>query len=61
MENKEIIYSVNDLMEILSVTRRTILLYIKQGKIKAFKMGNTWRITKKRFDEFVESNTNIKD
>jgi len=51
------IYTINDLMEILSVTRRTLLEYIKCNKIKAFKMGNEWRVTKQSLDDFIERNT----
>lgn len=51
------IYTVNDLMEILSVTRRTLLEYIKNGKIKAFKMGNEWRVTKQSLEDFIDRNT----
>ena len=51
------IYTINDLMEILSVTRRTLLEYIKNGKIKAFKMGNEWRVTKQSLEDFIDRNT----
>lgn len=50
----EIVYTVNDLMDILQVSRRTILKYIKEKRIKAFKLGYDWRITKKHLDEFIE-------
>ena len=51
------IYTINDLMEILSVTRRTLLEYIKNSKIKAFKMGNEWRVTKQSLEDFIDRNT----
>ena len=51
------IYTINDLMEILKVTRRTLQDYIKKGKIKAFKMGNEWRITRQSLEDFIERNT----
>lgn len=37
------------------LTRRTILKYIKQGKIKAFRVGQEWRITRKHYEEFIEN------
>jgi len=51
------IYTINDLMEILKVTRRTLQDYINRGKIKGFKMGNEWRITKQSLEDFIEKNT----
>lgn len=53
-KQNEVIYTVNDLMDILQVSRRTILKYIKDKKIKAFKLGYDWRITKKHLEEFIE-------
>lgn len=52
----DIIYTVNDLMDILQISRRTVLKYIKETKIRAFKIGYEWRITKKHLDEFIEKN-----
>jgi excisionase family DNA binding protein len=51
------VFTINDLMDILKVTRRTLLKYIKDGKLKAFKLGNEWRITNKQLEEFIEKNT----
>ncbi len=59
MEEKPIqIYTMNDLIEILGVTRITIIKYIKQGKIKGFKLGNTWRVTKEALEEFIKESEN---
>lgn len=51
-------YTVNDLMEILGVTRRTILTYIKQKRIRAFKLGNQWRVTEEELQNFIKRNSN---
>jgi excisionase family DNA binding protein len=51
------VYTINELMEILKVTRRTLQNYIKKGRIKAFKMGNEWRVTRPSLDDFIERNT----
>jgi len=40
MERNDEVLTLNELMEILKVTRKTLLLYIKMGKLKAFKIGN---------------------
>ena len=53
MERNDEILTINELMEILKVTRKTLLLYISKGKIKAFKVGNQWRITRDSLNAFI--------
>lgn len=57
MPTHDDVYTINDLMDILKVTRRTLLKYIKDGKLKAFKLGNEWRITNRQLEEFIDKNT----
>lgn len=47
------IYTVNEVMKILKLTRRTILGYINSGKIKASKVGNQYRISKEDLSQFL--------
>lgn len=54
MKSKVTIYTINDLIEMLGVSRTTIIKYIKQKKIRAFKVGNTWRITEQAFLEYIK-------
>lgn len=54
MKAKVTIYDINDLIEMLGVSRTTIIKYIKQKKIRAFKVGNTWRITEQAFLEYIK-------
>ena len=54
MKSKITIYTINDLIEMLGVSRTTIIKYIKQKKIRAFKVGNTWRITEQAFLEYIK-------
>lgn len=49
-----IVYDVNDLMKILKVSRTTIIRYIKDKKIKAFKVGNGYRITKEALMIYIK-------
>lgn len=51
-------YSVTDLIDILEVTRRTVLKYIKKGKLRAFKLGNQWRVTEEELQKFINRNSN---
>lgn len=51
-------YTLNDLIDILGVSRRTLHKYIKQGKLRAFKLGNQWRVTEAELNKFKEKNSN---
>ncbi len=51
-------YTLSDLIDILGVGRRTLLKYIKQGKLRAFKLGNQWRVTEAELNKFKEKNSN---
>lgn len=51
------VYTIQEVTEILKVSRRTIYNYIKADQIKAAKIGNSWRITQRALDEFLENGT----
>ena len=48
------VYTIEELVDLLHVTRRTIYNYIKAGKLKAVKMGKYWRVTGKALEAFLE-------
>lgn len=50
-----VVYSVDDVMDILQLSRNTILKYIKSKKIKASFIGNSYRIRKEDLDAFIDS------
>lgn len=54
--DKEVL-TLDDVMELLNITRRTLQRWIKDGKIKAVKVGNQLRIPKKYYLEYIEKNT----
>lgn len=54
METKIKIYKINDLIDILGVTRVTLIKYFREGKIRAFKIGNSWRITEEALMEYIK-------
>ncbi|HAX04030.1 MAG TPA: hypothetical protein DCX76_10625 [Acholeplasmataceae bacterium] len=56
VRKNENVYNINELQEILQVKRPTLLKYIKTKKIKAFKVGNQWRVTQEHLDEFIQRN-----
>lgn len=57
-KKSEPIYSISELIELLQLTRRTLLKYIKDRKLKAFKVGNAWRITQTQLNDFMTKHTN---
>ncbi len=52
------IYNLNDIMKILNISRPTIIRYIKNGRIKAFKVGHAYRVTKEALDTFIKNEEN---
>ena len=38
-------YDLKEVSEILKVTNRTLLTYIKQGRLRAVKLGKKWVVT----------------
>lgn len=53
---KDKLLTVNEIIEILKVSKLTIYRYIKAGKLPAYKVGRDYRITQKDFTGFMQSN-----
>lgn len=47
------LYNIKETAEILGVTTRTMQTYIKNGKIKARKIGRGWKFTENSIKEFI--------
>lgn len=56
MENLTL-YTVDEVAEILKVTKRTLYNFIKQGDIKAIKIGKYWRIRYIDLEKFINNGT----
>ena len=52
---KEVL-TINDVIELLSVSRRTVQNWIKDGKLKAVKIGSQIRIPREYYLEFMNKN-----
>jgi putative molybdopterin biosynthesis protein len=52
---KPTFYKVEEVAEMLQVTKMTIYRYIKAKKIKAYKIGKEIRIDGSDFQDFMES------
>lgn len=51
------VYTLKEIEDLLRVTRRTLYNWIKSGKLKAFRVGKEWRITKEALEEFTQTGT----
>lgn len=51
------VYTLEEVCEILSITKRTVYNYINAGKLHAFKMGKYWRVTEENLRAFTEQDT----
>ena len=49
------IYDLQEVCEILKMNIQTIRIYIKEGKLKASKVGRKYVITEEDFKSFLES------
>lgn len=47
------VYTIDEIVSLLQVTRRTVYNYIKSGKLKAVKIGKYWRVTEKALEAFL--------
>lgn len=53
------VYTTGEVCEILKLTNRTLYTYIKNGDIKASKIGRSWRITDAALQEFLEQKASV--
>ncbi len=51
------LYTIEEITDILKVTRRTIYKYIKNGSLKAIKIGKYWRIKRVDLQKIVNQGT----
>lgn len=52
---KPVLYKVEEVADILQVTKMTVYRYVKAKKIKAYKIGKEIRIDGTDFQGFLES------
>lgn len=51
------VYTLDEVADILKITRRTLYTYIKTGKLKATKIGRYWRVSEAALQAFVDRGT----
>ena len=57
MAKIEKVYTLEELSELLHITRRTLYNYVKAGTLKAVKIGREWRVTEKQLEDFLSTGT----
>ena len=58
MGNKDLkIYTLEEVAEMLQVTRRTLYNYLKDGRLKGNKVVGKWIITEEQLKDFIEGKT----
>jgi excisionase family DNA binding protein len=53
------VYTLDEVADILKVSRRTLYTYVKEGKLPAVKMGKYWRVSEENLKAFIETGTPI--
>lgn len=47
------LYTLTEVEPILGVTHRTLLTYIKDGKLKGVKIGGKWKVSEDNLKKFI--------
>ena len=47
------VYSLTEIEPILGVTHRTLLTYIKDGRLKGVKIGGKWKVSGENWRKFI--------
>lgn len=51
------VYTLDEVADILKVSRRTLYTYVKEGKLPAVKMGKYWRVSQESLQTFISTGT----
>lgn len=52
-EEKIKVYTLTDIENIVGVSHRTLLTYVKENRIKANKIGGKWIVTEENLTKFL--------
>jgi len=55
------VYTLEEVAEIVKLTRRTLYNYVKAGKLKAVKMGKYYRVSEKALNDFINNGAEVVD
>ena len=51
------VYSLKEVSEMLTVSTRTLIQYIRDGRIRAVKIGGRWTVSEENLRHFVNGDT----
>jgi len=54
------VFTLEEVAEILHLTRRTLYNYIKNGQLKAVKIGKYWRVSEETLQQFIQNGTEVR-
>lgn len=55
------VYTLDEVADIMKVTKRTLYNYIKAGTLNAVKMGKYWRVSEENLQAFISNGTPVVD
>lgn len=55
------VYTLDEVAEIMQVTKRTLYNYIKAGTLHAIKIGKYWRVSEESLQDFISNGTPVVD
>ena len=55
------VYTLDEVADIMKITKRTLYNYIKAGTLHAVKMGKYWRVSEESLQVFISNGTPIVD
>ena len=47
------LYTLTEIEPVLGVTHRTLLTYIKDGRLKGIKVGGKWKVSEENLKKFI--------
>lgn len=51
----EDVLTVNEMMDMLAIGKNTAYKLLREGKIKSFRLGNSYKILRKSVEEYIYS------
>lgn len=53
------VYTLDEVADILKVTKRSLYNYVKAGKLQAVKVGKYWRVTENNLQAFISNGSPV--
>lgn len=55
------VYGLDEIADILKITKRTLYTYVKENKLQAVKIGKYWRVSEQSLLDFISTGTDVLD